>query len=150
MTAPEREFFTGIPPTREYLTGILATVGRRHPEILSIYVFGSVARGDATWRSDLDLLFLVREGTSRQVFRVLATDPDYQALEGEVLRRLEGGLGPVVTGPEEIFAAYDTLADRVSQEGWHVYGLSLVDALADVDRSKHAPASNWRELVESL
>lgn len=39
------------------------TLGDRHPEIESIYLFGSLARGDAVPGSDADLLIVVRHAT---------------------------------------------------------------------------------------
>ncbi len=44
----------------ERLDQVARTLGDRHPEIESIYLFGSLARGDAVPGSDADLLIVVR------------------------------------------------------------------------------------------
>ncbi|MCY3712832.1 MAG: nucleotidyltransferase domain-containing protein [Gemmatimonadetes bacterium] len=43
----------------ERLHRVARTLGNRHPEIESIYLFGSLARGDAVPGSDADLLIVV-------------------------------------------------------------------------------------------
>ena len=51
----------------ERLNRVARTLGDRHPEIESIYLFGSLARGDAVPGSDADLLIVVSH--SVQPFR---------------------------------------------------------------------------------
>lgn len=46
----------------ERLNRVARTLGDRHPEIESIYLFGSLARGDAVPGSDADLLIVVSHG----------------------------------------------------------------------------------------
>ena len=46
----------------ERLNRVVRTLGDRHPEIESIYLFGSLARGDAVPGSDADLLIVVSHG----------------------------------------------------------------------------------------
>lgn len=51
-----RATFAGPKPTLESLLPALAAFGRAHPTIERIELFGSVARGEATVRSDVDLV----------------------------------------------------------------------------------------------
>lgn len=48
--------FAGPKPTLESLLPALAAFGRSHPAIERIALFGSVARGEAVVRSDVDLV----------------------------------------------------------------------------------------------
>lgn len=43
------------------LSRVARTLGDRHPEIEAIYLFGSLARGDAVPGSDADLLIVVSQ-----------------------------------------------------------------------------------------
>ena len=59
----EQHDYSGIPPDIDDLKYFAKTLGAKFSNIISIYLFGSVARGDADWKSDVDLLFLVRRGS---------------------------------------------------------------------------------------
>ena len=48
--------FAKPTPTLESLRPVLAAFGRAHPEVQRIELFGSVARGEATSLSDVDLV----------------------------------------------------------------------------------------------
>ncbi|MHA1730790.1 MAG: nucleotidyltransferase domain-containing protein [Promethearchaeota archaeon] len=146
----EREFYSGIPPRVDEIKPVLAKIGRRYPRVISIYLFGSVARGEADWRSDIDLLFLVRDACGSAVLRTLLRDPDYIELEGEALRRLEGGLGPIIVDLEELLSAFDTLVDKILEEGILLYGRDLASIVVGVDRSKYESKENLLDLVNSL
>ena len=44
------------PKTVDEIRGVLAAFGRLHPEVSRVQVFGSVARGEATMDSDVDVV----------------------------------------------------------------------------------------------
>ena len=50
-------------PTLEQVRPVLVAFGHAHPEIVRVEVFGSVARGDATAESDVDVLATFRPGS---------------------------------------------------------------------------------------
>lgn len=52
-------FWLDRPRLMDRLNRVARTLGDRHPEIESIYLFGSMARGDAVPGSDTDLLIVV-------------------------------------------------------------------------------------------
>ena len=56
-------FWLDRPRLTERLNRVARALGDRHPEIESIYLFGSLARGDAVPGSDADLLIVVRHAT---------------------------------------------------------------------------------------
>ena len=47
---------TSLIPTRQQVETCLATFGRQYPEIIRVELFGSLARGEATPASDVDLV----------------------------------------------------------------------------------------------
>lgn len=60
-----------------FLREVAGDFGLKYPNIRSIYLFGSVARGDADPRSDVDFFFLVQEGTTQEVLHQLLNDPGF-------------------------------------------------------------------------
>ncbi|MGH7320612.1 MAG: nucleotidyltransferase domain-containing protein [Candidatus Rokuibacteriota bacterium] len=70
------------------VAGIRAAAQRmlaRRPDVREAWLFGSLARGDATPRSDADLLFVVDEDSRRPVDRV----PDFLAVLTGIGRPLD-------------------------------------------------------------
>lgn len=52
-------------------------LARNHPEIEEVWLFGSLARGDAVPGSDADLLILLDEGNSSFLERMARYQPDF-------------------------------------------------------------------------
>lgn len=49
-------------PTLDTIRPVLAAFGAAHPEVVRLEVFGSVARGEATAESDVDVVAVFRAG----------------------------------------------------------------------------------------
>jgi predicted nucleotidyltransferase len=85
------------------LDAILAEWAAKQPEILSLFVFGSRARGDARADSDLDLAFELDNTREPQLAVLIATRARWQrelaALTGLVVRDLYLWDTPEVSGP---------------------------------------------------
>ncbi len=125
-------------------------IGLRNPQILSLYLFGSVARDEADALSDLDLLFLVPPELAGNFFGILAHDPAYFTLESWILSILEGGINPLILDPLDLVAGYDTLISRIEQEGILLYGKPLHHVIRSIPRRKQPATPSLLELVESL
>jgi len=69
----------------EELVPKVKALGRRHPEVLAVYLFGSRAEGVARAGSDLDLAVLLRPEVERERY------PDHRM---ELLEELSGALSP--------------------------------------------------------
>ncbi len=141
------------PPVKINLNSIktyTTRIGLRHPQILSLYLFGSVARDEADALSDLDLLFLVPPELAGNFFGILAHDPDYFALESWILSILEGGINPLILDPLDLVAGYDTLIRRIEQEGILLHGKPLQEVIGSIPRRKQPATPSLLELVESL
>jgi predicted nucleotidyltransferase len=64
-----------VPEHLREIAGELGSVLSQHPEVAAAYVFGSVARGDATPDSDLDvgIVFAQRGDTAREHVDLIGT-----------------------------------------------------------------------------
>ena len=134
-----------------YLNEVVRDVGTSYPLVRSIYLYGSVARGDADAQSDLDLFFLVEEGNSQVFLKRFLHDPKYwQIFDWVHSQGLEGGLNCIVAGPEELIREYDTLADKIVLEGTLLYGADLESELSDVDRQKYESKESLLDLIQSI
>lgn len=72
------------------LRGISQEVCNLHPEVVSIHLFGSLARGDHVGTSDVDVLILVREvGDANPVDLILRYYPYFRLPVGVDLLVLE-------------------------------------------------------------
>ena len=72
-------------PTLEAIRPLLAAFGQAHPEIVRLEVFGSVARGEATPESDVDVVAVFRAGSLPRGMAGFAFVDD---LERELAHRL--------------------------------------------------------------
>ncbi len=98
----------------ERLNRVARTLGDRHPEIESIYLFGSLARGDAVPGSDADLLIVV----SHSVDAFRDRPARYQTTGVGV------GVDEVVYTREELDALLETgneFARRAMREGVRLF-----------------------------
>jgi predicted nucleotidyltransferase len=60
-------------------------LGKRHPEIEEVWLFGSLARGDAVPGSDADLLIVLKESTLPFVARSAHYQPDFCGVGVDIL-----------------------------------------------------------------
>ncbi len=71
-------------------------------KLVSLAIFGSVARGTATPESDIDILIVARDLARGRLNRMA----DFQAIEESVLRKADGRqhieLSPIIKSPEEV------------------------------------------------
>ncbi len=140
-----------FPAKFQPLRTVAQKLGKKIPQIRSIYLFGSVARGDPVPEGDLDLLFLLQEEVTSQIQEQIGRDPDFNSLYAWTKKHnLEGGPSYIVSCPEEFVRVYDTLVERIEQEGVLLYGELLKKALYGIDREKYKPKENLLDLVESL
>ncbi|MHA1730852.1 MAG: hypothetical protein ACTSU5_02865 [Promethearchaeota archaeon] len=107
--------------------------------------------GEADEFRDLDLFFLVREGTSGPTYDRVTRDPAYQRLyDWTDAQGLEGGPAPLIAGTEEVVRSYDTLTYRVTQEGLLLYGKKLEEVVPGVEVPPDFDRGELWDLVNSL
>ncbi len=124
-------------------------IGEKYSFIISIYLFGSVARGDASKESDIDLFILI-EGNPAEIFLTLSNDEDYKILDDWAFDVVDGGLSPLVCNKKELIDDFDTLIDKILKEGNCLYGTNLDMLLSQIPRKKSNKESQLLELVRSL
>lgn len=92
---------------RDELLGRLSAIAKRihraHPEVVSVRVFGSIARGDQTGTSDADVMIVLRGARPIDPLAQIRLFQSYFDLpigvdvlvfpEGEVTRRIQAGDG---------------------------------------------------------
>ena len=124
-------------------------IGLRYPQIISIYLFGSIARGDADELSDIDL-FILLDGNTTDIFLTLNRDVDYKLLEDWALDVVEDGLSPLILNRNELINEFDTFIRRILQEGILLFGENLVPLFNKTTRKQKGSRSELLDLVRSL
>ncbi len=124
-------------------------IGQRYQQIKSIFLFGSVARGDTDEKSDIDLLFLIYENNSG-FYDVLSHDDDYRIFEDWALEKVEGGVNPFVCDSEELIRDFDTLIEKILLEGIRLYGKDIEGLQNRLQQERKKSKSNLLDLVRSL
>ncbi|HEX2021704.1 MAG TPA: nucleotidyltransferase domain-containing protein [Candidatus Thermoplasmatota archaeon] len=101
------------------MESVLDAIERLDPKtsraVRFVIVFGSVARGEATWKSDVDLLVLLADGEERARLAV------ERALADPALP-LRHGVSPIFAGVDEFLRARRALFDDVRESGVVVRG----------------------------
>lgn len=124
-------------------------IGEKYSFIISIYLFGSVARGNASKESDIDLFILI-EGNPTEIFLILSNDEVYKNLEDWSFDIVEGGLSPLICNRKELIDDFDTLLNKILKEGICLYGANLDMILSQIPRKKRKTKSQLLEIVRSL
>ena len=124
-------------------------IGEKYSFIISIYLFGSAARGNANKESDIDF-FILTEGNSSEIFLTLSHDEDYKKLEDLAFDVVEGGLSPLICNKKELIDDFDTLLEKILKEGIRLYGENLEIVLSQIPRKKKKNESELLEIVRSL
>ncbi|MFX1445484.1 MAG: nucleotidyltransferase domain-containing protein [Promethearchaeota archaeon] len=128
---------------------IAEKIGEKYSSIISIYLFGSVARGNANKKSDIDLFILI-EGNPTEIFLKLSNDKEYKELENWAFNVVEGGLSPLLCDKKELINDFDTLLDKILKEGLCLYGTNLNMVLSQIPRKRRNNKSLLLEIVRSL
>ena len=128
---------------------IAEKIGPKYDQIKSIYLFGSVARGDADKKSDIDLFFLVR-GKSSDLITILTHDDDYGAFEDWAFEKVEGGVNPIVCNKDELINDFSTLTEKILIEGIRLYGQDIKEMQGLIKDKEKENKVNLLDLVRSL
>jgi len=124
-------------------------IGPKYYQIKSIYLFGSVARGDADKKSDIDLFFLVI-GKSSDFITILSHDEDYGTFEDWAFEKVEGGVNPIVCNRDELIHDFDTLTEKILLEGIRLYGQDIKEVQGLIQDKEKKNKANLLDLVRSL
>ena len=128
---------------------IAEKIGPKYPQIKSIYLFGSVARGDADKKSDIDLFFLVI-GKSSDLITILTHDEDYGTFENWAFEKVEGGVNPIVCNRDELINDFSTLTEKILFEGIRLYGQDLKEMQGLIQDKDKKNKVNLLDLVRTL
>ena len=110
-------------------------IGKKYSFIISIYLYGSVAHGNANKDSDIDI-FILAEGNPTEIFLTLSRDEDYKNLENWAFDIVEGGLSPFICNKNKLIDDFDTLLEKIIKEGIRLYGTNLEMVLSQIPRKK--------------
>ena len=124
-------------------------IGEKYSFIITIYLFGSVARGNASKKSDIDI-FILTEGNPTEIFLTLSRDENYKKLENWAFDVVDGGLSLLICNKKELIDDFDTLIEKILTEGIRLYGAHLNMILNQIPRKKKKKKSKLLEIVRSL
>ncbi|MEE9378613.1 MAG: nucleotidyltransferase domain-containing protein [Candidatus Lokiarchaeia archaeon] len=124
-------------------------IGEKYSFIISIYLYGSTARGNANKESDIDF-FILTEGNPTEIFLTLSRDEDYKNLEDWAFDVIEGGLSPLICTKKELINDFDTLLEKILKEGIRLYGANFDTILSQIPRKKKNNELKLLEIVRSL
>ncbi|MEE9237423.1 MAG: nucleotidyltransferase domain-containing protein [Thermoplasmata archaeon] len=118
---PQKEFRSDV---KIYLLGVADECRDWHPQP-TVIVFGSVARGEATWKSDIDVLFVLRDKMSDKAGRALTYLIAEDVLRGrlaEATSEAEHLMRPHFTGIEEFIKEDKGIMREAKSEGILIFG----------------------------
>lgn len=124
-------------------------IGEKYSFIITIYLFGSAARGNANKNSDIDM-FILTEGNPTEIFLTLSSDENYKKLENWAFDVVDGGLSLLICNKKELIDDFDTLLEKILREGIRLYGANLTMVLSQIPRKKEKKKTKLLEIVRSL
>ena len=124
-------------------------IGEKYSFIITIYLFGSAARGNASKKSDIDI-FILTEGNPTEIFLTLSRDENYTKLENWAFDVVDGGLSLLICNKKELIDDFDTLLEKILREGIRLYGANLNMVLSQIPRKKKQNNTKLLEIVRSL
>lgn len=128
---------------------LIGKIVPKFSQIESVYLFGSVARGEADIKSDVDLFFLIR-GESDKLYVKLSQNKHYKELEDYASEKVEGGLNSLICNEKELIEDFDTLTDKILFEGIKLHGKDLTSISEKIERNESKNSSRLLDLVRSL
>ena len=139
-----------LNPNLRFISEKVKEIGKNCSQIISIYLYGSVSRGEANKKSDLDLLFLVKKNTRQNFLDVLMRDKKYIQLYHWAINQFEGGIIPLVVSSEELTRDFDTLAEKILLEGLLLYGKEMKEVITREELPIHDRKKDLLGIVRSL
>jgi len=149
MVFEKKQKFLNFQKNIAHIRKSAEKIGLRYPQIISIYLFGSIARGDADEFSDIDLFILI-DDSATNFFLILNHDVDYKLLEDWALNVVEGGLSPLILNKKELMGDFDTFLGRILQEGILLFGENLILLFNKINHKKKESGSELLDLIRSL
>ncbi len=129
---------------------LLQTFGQKNSQIIkSIYLFGSVMRGDYTNNSDLDLLIIIAEGYKKEVYKRLDTSMEFSEANRLFSQKFSEGITPIIDTIRDLVENFDPLAQTILREGLLVFGEPIAILLqASEIRAPEKPA--LKQLIHEI
>ena len=162
--------FVSSPVHRRIIREILNEV-ERDDEVLGALIMGSVARGDATSQSDLDLMLLMESGCGREFESCMRRDilvefhrPDFEQakkkletnpmwvygyLDGRVLYDVEGMMGGLVSLAHDRYQGYEVRVEELLENSYWLKSartkmMAAKSAGDDLKASFAASTTSWK------
>ncbi len=116
--------------SRQLLKFLKKIYGYNH--IMSIYLFGSSARGDSTDDSDIDILIITENGFESPI-KNLVFSKEFFELDKIAVENFSGGLQILTLDLKLIEKSFDTLPNKLLAEGKLLFGLPISDYI-DIEK----------------
>ncbi len=117
--------------------------------IKSMYLFGSIVRGDYTSDSDLDILIIVEEGNKKGVRKLLDNSNTFKEANTLFSKKFIEGINPIIDTIQGITENFDTLHETIIREGVLIFG-EKIEKLLQETIIKEPEKIELRELIKEI
>lgn len=117
--------------------------------IKSMYLFGSIVRGDYTSDSDLDILIIVEEGNKKGVRKLLDNSNAFKEANTLFSKKFIEGINPIIDTIQGITENFDTLHETIIREGVLIFG-EKIEKLLQETIIKEPEKIELRELIKEI
>jgi len=116
--------------------------------IISIYLFGSIVRGDYNSDSDIDVL-IITENSYQKEIRKAVFSRDYYQLDKQVINYYSGGLQLLILDINTLENSFATLPSKLLIEGKLVFG-KPIHMIIEIEKLNLNNKPNPKLLFEEL
>jgi len=120
----------------------------KSPHIISIYLYGSIARGESTPDSDIDILFITKNSFIKEI-QSLVHSKDYYELDKQVIQYYPGGLQILILDINTLENSFSTLPSKLLIEGKVIFGKSI-EEIVEIEKLNLLNKPNPKLLLKEL
>ena len=127
------------------ITELIQTFGQKNSQMIkSIYLFGSIVRGDYTNNSDLDMLIIITEGSRKEAYKRLDTSNEFNEANRLFSQKFIEGITPIIDTIQGLVENFDPLAQTIQREGILVFGETIDNLLQAPEKPE------LRQLIQEI
>ena len=113
---------------------LLQIFGQKNSQLIkSIYLFGSIVRGDYTNNSDLDVLIIIAEGAKKEIRKRLDYSNEFIEANRLFSKRFIEGITPLIETIQGLAENFDPLPQTILREGLLVFGEKIETLLRETE-----------------
>jgi len=129
---------------------LLTIFGQKHRQMIkSIYLFGSMVRGDYGSDSDLDILIIVEKGYKYEIRKRLNNSKEFDEANTLFSNKYIIGINPIIDTLQGIIENFDNLHQTVMREGVLIFGEKIEESMQEIE-IKEPEKIELKELIEEI